>query len=210
MAAVLTLTTAASITALVEGIVSSLLPAINQAKGAGAEAEDTNGDASFSARVDRLCSFGSLELRKGQKNKSLERLTFDTEMDALRREQAARKERYKGHDEWSTNTILCIDKETSLLVRNKELQFEKSTISEDELKNLPIDKLYKMKETETFVMSQLTALHEEMRIYSAAIHARSIGKVEEAKATVCVFGEDRAGKTRDKYTEDVSRELVLE
>ena len=89
-------------------------------------------------------------------------------------------------------------------MRNKELQFEKS-ISEDELKNLPIDKLCKMKETETFVMSQLTALHEEMRIYSAAIHAHSIGKIEEAKATVCVFGEDRAGKTRDTYTQDVSK-----
>ena len=116
-ATVSTLTTAASITALVEGIVTSLLPVINQAKGIGAEAEDTNGDESFSARLDRLCSFGSLELRKGQKNKSLERLTFDTEMDALRREQAARKEKYKGHDEWSTNMVLCIDKETSLLGR---------------------------------------------------------------------------------------------
>ena len=62
-----------------------------------------------------------------------------------------------------------------------------------------------MKETKTFVMSQLTALHEEMRIYSAAIHAHSIGKIEEAKATVCVFGEDRAGKTRDTYTQDVSK-----
>ena len=204
-AAVSTLTTAASITALVEGIVSSLLPAISVPKVVGTEGEASAAEENFSDKLDRLCSFGSLELRKGQENKTLERLTFETEMNALRREQDVRKKIYPGKDEWSTNMTFCIDKETSLLVRNKELQFEKAHMSTEDYKALPMPTLYKMKEVEKFVMGQLTAIHEEMSIYERAIHRRNAGRLEEAQNIITVFGEDRAGSMKNKYTEDVTK-----
>ena len=204
-AAAATLTTAASITALVEGIVSSLLPAMSLPKVVGAEGEATAAEEIFSDKLDRLCSFGSLELRKGQENKTLERLTFETEMTALRREQDVRKKTYPGKDEWSTNMTFCIDKETSLLVRNKELQFEKAHMSAEDYKALPMPTLYKMKEVEKFVMGQLTAIHEEMSIYDRAIQRRNSGRLEEAQNIITVYGEDRAGSMKNKYTEDVTK-----
>ena len=61
--------------------------------------------------------------------------------------------------------------------------------------------LYKMKDLEKFVMGQLTAIYEEMRIYERDMLRRSTGRLKdspEAQNIITVFGEDRAGSMKNK------------
>ena len=100
-----------------------------------------------------MTSFGSQELRKDARSKSLAEMKLQAELTRLRNTQNDRKVKTKC--ELSLQFNMAVDKETELLVNPAEIEDEKD-------KPLSADQLRSLKEVDASTVNRLRGLQEEL------------------------------------------------
>ena len=173
----------------------NLLKQANKRKassGSDSDDEDTN-------RFTRLTSFGSQELRKESRSKTLAEIKLDSELTRLRNTQMDRKVKTKC--ELSLQFNMAIDKETELLINIAEIEDEKD-------KSLSDDQLRMLKEVDTFTVNRLRGLQEEIECIKSCLKLKSEGNHEMSGIKMKLFAEDKAGVKESKYMRDLDKRAM--
>ena len=157
---------------------------------------DADSDEDGADRFARLTSFGSQELRKEARSKTLSEMKLQSELTRLRNTQNDRKVKTKC--ELSLQFNMALDKETELLVNSAEIEDEKDKV-------LTADQLRNLREVDIFSVNRLRGLQEELECISSCLLMKADGNKDMASIKMKMFVEDKAGKVRDERSADLDR-----
>ena len=160
---------------------------------------DSDSEDDDANRFARLTSFGSQELRKESRSKTLAEIKLDSELTRLRNTQMDRKVKTKC--ELSLQFNMAIDKETELLINIAEIEDEKDKAHSD-------DQLRMLKEVDSFTVNRLRGLQEELECIKSCLKLKSDGNHEMSGIKMKLFAEDKAGVKESKYMRDLDKRAM--
>ena len=141
---------ASDVVSMVSAVVDALnIPSIVKKCSKRAQDSDADSEEEGADRFARLTSFGSQELRKDARSKTLSEMKLQSELTRLRNTQNDRKAKSKC--ELSLQFNLALDTETELLVNSAEIEDEKD-------KDLIVEQLRTLKEVDLFTVNRLRGL----------------------------------------------------
>ena len=182
---------------MVSAVVDALnIPSIVKKCSKRAQDSDADSEEEGADRFARLTSFGSQELRKDARSKTLSEMKLQSELTRLRNTQNDRK--VKSKCELSLQFNLALDKETELLVNSAEIEDEKD-------KDLTVEQLRTLKEVDLFTVNRLRGLQEELECLTSCLLLKAEGNNDLSAMKMKMFVEDKAGHKESKYMRDLDK-----
>ena len=188
---------AGDVVSMVSAVVEALdIPNIVKKCSKRSQDSDADSEEEGADRFDRLTSFGSQELRKEARAKTLSEMKLQSELTRLRNTQNDRK--VKAKCELSLQFSMALDKETEFLVNSAEIEDEKD-------KSLCVDQLTTLKEVDLFTANRLRGLQEELECIASCLLLKSEGNNDLASMKMKIFVHDKAGHKESKYMRDLDK-----